>query len=693
MSDTGKEDWLEQGLRVLPGISDKRERLFSKLGIQTIGELLWHMPRSYENWKDRLPVSSLRAGEISTFEAAVENVPSFSRRGKLTYTRARLADDSGSIQAVWFNQPWVANQIRRGERYIFRGRIEGGRGRTLVNPDFRPAEQAASLPPFLPVYPLTAGLYQSNIRQAVSAALKKADLHFEETLPAPIRREGSLATADFSIRRIHFPAGLHEVQLARRRLAFEELFLLLAGLRALKARRQREKGPAMTVGRETGKKLEDLLRGLPFDLTASQASTVDRILEDYRRQEPANRLIQGDVGSGKTVVAAAAMAVACWEGYQAVLMAPTTILADQHARSVADLLEGSGLEIALLTGALPASKRRTLLQKLADGTIDILIGTHAVLEQDVIFSKLACCVTDEQHRFGVRQRLTLTGVGEIIPHVLVMSATPIPRTLAMILYGDLDISEIRDMPPGRLPVKTYTATDKDRPRIDRMIRGQVEKGGKVYVVCPTIEDSESLDLRSAEAIHKRLSEEVFADRRVALMHGRLKPKEKEGVMAAFSRGDIDILVSTTVIEVGIDQPEATLLLVENAERFGLSQLHQLRGRVGRSRRQSYCVLVSDSEDPLIKRRLRVLCKNDSGFAIAEEDLKLRGPGDLFGLQQHGLPDFKIANLYEDSQLLKEAAKACEELFHQDPDLEKPENSRVLEAFRSRYGDRLSRPGL
>ncbi len=693
MSEPGREDWLGQRPGVLPGISDKRERLFSKLGIESIGELLWHLPRSYENWQDRLSVSSLRSGEIAVFEAVVENVPSLSRRGKLTYTRARLADDSGSIQAVWFNQPWVANQIRRGEAYIFRGRIESGRGRSVVNPEFRPADQAANLPPLLPVYPLTAGLFQSNIRQAVSAALKKPGLHFEETLPAAIRREGKLATADFSIRRIHFPADLHEVDLARRRLAFEELFLVLAGLRALKAGRQKVKGPAMRVEKETGEKLDQLLVGLPYDLTPSQRSTVEAILDDYRRQKPANRLIQGDVGSGKTVVAAAAMAVACWEGYQSVLLAPTTILADQHARTVADLLEGSGLEIALLTGAVPPSKRRLLLQGLADGTIDILIGTHAILEQDVVFSKLACCVTDEQHRFGVRQRLSLTGRGDLHPHVLVMSATPIPRTLAMILYGDLDISEIRDMPQGRLPVKTYTATEKDRPRIDRMIRGEVEKGGKVYVVCPTIEEAEGLDLQSAEAIYERLSGQVFSDRRVALLHGRLKAKEKAEVMAAFGRGEIDILVSTTVIEVGIDQPEATLLLVENAERFGLSQLHQLRGRVGRSQLQSYCVLVSDSEDPLIKRRLRALCKNHSGFAIAEEDLKLRGPGDLFGMQQHGLPDFKIANLYEDSQLLKEAAAASESIFRDDPDLKKPENSRILEAFRSRYGDRLSRPGL
>jgi len=340
-----------------------------------------------------------------------------------------------------------------------------------------------------------------------------------------------------------------------------------------------------------------------------------------------------------------------------------------------------------------AARRRRLLARLEDGSLDILVGTHAVLEGDVSFARLGFCVTDEQHRFGVRQRVSLTGQGERVPHVLVMSATPIPRTLAMILYGDLDISEIRDRPAGRLPVKTYTASEGDRARIDRMMAARIAEGNQVYVVCPQIEDSELTGLRSAESVFHRLSEEVFQDRRVALMHGRLKAGEKLAVMEAFGRGEIDILVSTTVIEVGIDQPNATLLVVENAERFGLSQLHQLRGRVGRSSHPSYCVLVSDSQDRLIRERLRVLCRNDSGFAIADEDLRLRGPGDFFGVQQHGLPDFKVANLYEDTELLRQAAAACDRIFGEDPLLGPTDQARVLEAFRTRYGDRLTRPGL
>ncbi len=681
-----------QSITTLPRISDKREKLFAKLGVETVGDLIWLMPRLYNDWSQRIPVGHLVEGDMATFEAVIENVPSLSRRGKLSYIRARLGDGTGSIQAVWFNQPWLSGQLKRGERYVFRGKIEGkGRKRSVNTPEIRALDDES--PALTPVYPLTAGLNQTTIRQAIGAAFSNREFVIAESLPPKIRTDYRLATADYALRKIHSPESEHDVEVARRRLAFEELFLLMAGLRYMKSGRHEERGPAMELTKDIVGRLKKQIERLPYTLTPSQQAAIESILSDFRRPYPGNRLIQGDVGSGKTVVAAMAMAVAAWSGYQSVMMAPTTILASQHAVSVASILEGSGLKIALLTGGLTASRKRLLTEALAEGEIDILIGTHAVIEQGVRFANLGCCVTDEQHRFGVRQRVKLSGEGDIVPHTLVMSATPIPRTLALILYGDLDITEMKDMPSGRQVVKTYAATNRDRARIDRLMEREINCGRQVFVVCPMIEESPELDVHSAEAVYERLAQLVFPERRIALMHGKLKAQEKSDVMRDFDRGDIDVLVSTTVIEVGIDQPNATLLIVENAERFGLAQLHQLRGRVGRSNIQSYCVLVSDSDDPLVQRRLTALCKNSSGFAIAEEDLLLRGPGDVFGVNQHGIPDFRVANLYEDSALLKEASNAVDQVFRDDPYLTNEENRVILAEFKVRYDDRLTRPGL
>ncbi|MGI6157143.1 MAG: ATP-dependent DNA helicase RecG [Saccharofermentanales bacterium] len=694
MSDRSVPAWLAEPTTILPGISTKRQQLFSKLGVDVVGDLLWLVPRRYEDWSTPIPIKSLEVDRVQTFAATVDQVPALTRRGRRSFLRVRLSDDTGTVYATWFNQPWVADHLQRGDRLLFRGKIERrGRRLTVANPDHRTMDEAASLPPYLPIYPLTAGLHQINVRRAVRHILDRPDFYVEECLPADVRAEHRLAAADYAFRRIHFPESERDIAVARRRLAFEELFLVMAGLRALKAGRIEHHGPKMTVDDPIRARLERQIARLPFELTGSQRATLDAVLEDFQRTTPANRLIQGDVGSGKTVVAALAMAVAGWQDYQSVLMAPTTILARQHAESLSHLLDGSGLEIACLTGATSASARRPMLEALADGTIDILVGTHAVLEDDIVFRNLGLCVTDEQHRFGVRQRLTLSGRGDTVPHVMVMSATPIPRTLAMILYGDLDISDMRDMPKGRQPVKTYRARESDRARVDRLMRREVERGHKVFVVCPMIDDDGELDLRSAESEYRRLADTVFPDRAVALMHGRLKPREKVRIMDAFSAGAIDVLVSTTVIEVGIDQPLATLLVVENAERFGLSQLHQLRGRVGRSSLESFCVLMSDADDPLIIRRLKALCRHASGFDIAEQDLLLRGPGDFFGTEQHGLPDFKVANLYEDSELLKEAAGAADRLFREDPHLTRPEHAAIVRHFQARYGERLAHPGL
>ncbi|NMA18127.1 MAG: ATP-dependent DNA helicase RecG [Clostridiaceae bacterium] len=693
MSDLKVPSFIDEPVTILPGISIARSRLLKKLGIETVRDLLWLIPRTYADWSSPVPISQLKEGEICVVQAAPTTVPSLRRRGKLSWIRSRLADRSGAINTIWFNQPWLQDKLARGKSFLFRGKIEAkGNHRQFMNPEIRDDDDPV---PFEPIYPLTEGLTVSVIRKAVAAALEDPRLRIDESLPASVRISSRLATAEFALRRIHFPESQHDIAIAHRRLAFEELFLVVAVLRALKAGRANIKGPHMTLNETCKERLKETIEKLPFELTPSQINALRDILNDYSKKIPSNRLIEGDVGSGKTVVAAIAMAAVCWCGYQAVLMAPTSILAHQHADTIASLLEGSGLTVALLTGSVPPARRRRLQEELARGCIDILIGTHAVLNENVVFKRLGLCVTDEQHRFGVSQRLRLTDTDSspFEPHVLVMSATPIPRTLAMVLYGDLDISIMKDMPKGRQAVKTYTARENDRPRVERLIRREVDASHQVYVVCPSIDVSEEINLRSAEETYRRLSRDVFPDYAVGLMHGRLKPAEKKAVMKAFSEGKIDILVSTTVIEVGIDQPRATLLIVENAERFGLSQLHQLRGRVGRSSLPSFCVLVSDSDDPLVRRRLRALCRSHDGFEIAEEDLLLRGPGDFFGVEQHGLPDFKVANLYEDAVLLREASAACDELFLEDPLLSSSKNACVIRAFRERYGDRLARPGI
>jgi ATP-dependent DNA helicase RecG len=693
VSEFKTSSFINESVTILPGISTTRARLLKKLDVETVRDLLWLIPRTYADWSTPVPISRLQEGEIGVIRAAPTTVPSLRRRGKLSWIRSRLADHSGTINTIWFNQPWLSEILLRGKTFLFRGKVEAkGTHRQFMNPDIRDDDNPI---PFEPIYPLTEGLTVSVIRKAVAAALEDPCLQIEESLPASVRASGCLSTAEFALRRIHFPESQKDIEIARRRLAFEELFLVLAGLRALKAGRARVKSPLMICDGKCNERLKETIEALPFVLTSSQKDALRDILNDFERKFPANRLLEGDVGSGKTVVAVLAMAVACWNGYQSVLMAPTSILAQQHADTVDSLLKGSGIKIALLTGSVPPAKRRHLQEELAGGGIDILIGTHAVLNENVVFKRLGLCVTDEQHRFGVSQRLRLTDTESSLfePHVLVMSATPIPRTLALILYGDLDLSVMKDMPKGRQAVKTYTAREKDRPRVERLIRREVDATHQVFVVCPSIDVSDDTPLRSAEETYQRLSRDVFPDYAVGLMHGRLKSSEKKAVMKAFSEGKIDILVSTTVIEVGIDQPRVTLLIVENAERFGLSQLHQLRGRVGRSSLPSFCILMSDSDDPLVRRRLRALCKSQDGFEIAEEDLLLRGPGDFFGVEQHGLPNFKVANLYEDAALLREASKACEELFSEDPLLSSSKNACVIRSFRERYGERLARPGI
>ena len=546
----------------------------------------------------------------------------------------------------------------------------------------------------VPVYPLTAGITNHLLCTLTQQAVAACAQDMPETLPRGVRLDHELAQAEFSYRNIHFPESFQALELARRRLTFEELFYLSAGLAMLKGRRGDVLGCAIP-----SRPMEEFLARLPFPLTGAQRRVMEEISRDMASGRPMNRLVQGDVGSGKTVVAAYAAWLAAGAGYQSALMAPTEVLAEQHFRSLSALLEPAGVRVGLLTGSITPAGKKKVRQALAAGEIDLIIGTHALLSQGVEFARLGLMVADEQHRFGVAQRAALAAKGDS-PHVLVMSATPIPRTLALIIYGDLDVSVIDELPPGRTPVETYVVREDKRARMYNFVRRLVGEGRQVYIICPAVEentegtmqnvewegDGPALDLKAVTTYAKKLQTEVFPDLRVDFLHGKMKPREKEAVMAAFAAGETQVLVSTTVIEVGVDVPNAALIIIENAERFGLSQLHQLRGRVGRGKHQSYCVLITNTRSVEAMQRLRTLASTTDGFKISEEDLKLRGPGDFFGSRQHGLPQMKLADLAGDMRLLSEAQESARRLLMADPTLSQPENRPVLERVRTLFAD-------
>lgn len=683
---------LETPVTTLHGVAGKRAAMLARLGIATWYDLVTWYPRDFEDWSTDLAITQLEDGKEQSFVATFSGKIQTHRKGRLTILRGVFRDQTGAIRAVWFNQPWISDRLVSGETYRLFGKVLRNAGQfTIQSPAFEPAEPD-STGKLRPIYPLTEGLSQGILRSLILPLLPKVISHLPEPLPDWIRRDYHLCAIDFALSRIHQPSSHDEAQLCRERLVFEELFLLQTGLFLLRRARQNSQNalPVLPDAAIQGqvKHVED---SLPFQLTTAQLKALADIRQDLRRDLPMNRLVQGDVGSGKTVVAALAMLETSLCGYQAVLMAPTAILATQHAQTLARLLAHSGEPIALLTGATPTAERKRILAGLANGSIRLLVGTHAVIEDKVTFCNLALTVTDEQHRFGVKQRFRLNRNEEarsLSPHVLVMSATPIPRTLALILYGDLDMTVIDQLPMGREPIATYTARTGDRGRVEDLVRRQTENGRQAYVVCPMIEEQASLDLESVIQTYNRLAQEVFPDLAVGLLHGGLKPAAKDAVMADFAVGNIQILVSTTVIEVGVDNPNATLMIIENAERFGLSQLHQLRGRIGRGPYKSYCILMSDSDEDLARQRLRTLCQTTDGFEIARKDLELRGPGDFFGTRQHGLPALHLANLYRDRELLGKAQAAAQTLFQRDPDLALAEHQGLVRAIESHFGSAL-----
>ena len=665
---------LGTNVRYIKGIGEVRANALEKLGIVTLGDLISYFPRGYEDRTAVRPIRELTAGECVCVRGMVAADPTPRRiAGGRTLVKTRVVDDSGSMDLVFFNAQHLGSSLRMGETYVFFGRVEDDlRHRQMINPLFEPEGRQQVTGRIMPIYPLTAGVTQGLMARAARQGLDACRELLPDVLPDGIRQAHSLCYVNYAYENIHFPSSPEALEVARRRLVFEELFLLTCGLQLLRQRRRDVAGPACHP-----MDMEPFYRRLPFALTGAQRRAIADAVGDMVSGKPMNRLCQGDVGSGKTMVAAACIWFAVENGWQTALMAPTEILARQHYQGLAPLLARFSIRCALLTGSTRARERQEILAGLADGTIDLCIGTHALLTEDVQYQKLGLVVTDEQHRFGVNQRAALSQKAED-PHLLVLSATPIPRTLA--------VSVIDELPPGRQKVDTFALGESYRPRVQAFIRKLAAAGQQIFVVCPLVGEPDQIpdERKAVTAYARQLQEQVFPDLRVAVLHGKMKPKEKERVMAAFAAGESDILVSTTVVEVGVDVPNATCMVVENADRFGLSQLHQLRGRVGRGKEKSYCILLSDSRNEETRARLKVMTQTNDGFVISQEDLRLRGPGDFFGQRQHGLPAMKIADLSCDMWLLDEAQTAARQLMAQDPELTEPTHQALRDRIRQLF---------
>ena len=673
---------LSDPITILKGIGPSKAKQFENLNILTLRDLICHFPRGYEDRTRLVTISQLEADRPACFKAMVMNTPRTAHiRKGLDMTKVQLADHTARLNVTFFNNRYVTDQLQYSKEYIFYGAINGDfSGYAMTNPTF----ESLDAPPVttrrvLPIYPLTAGLSNAAVLKAVNQALAICDVP-EEIIPENVRRQYGILPAERAYYAIHQPTSMEEAELAKRRLVFEEFFIFSAGLSLLRASRA-----GKTAVPYTNTNLKPFYAALPFELTGAQKRAIGEIAADVSRGVPMNRLVQGDVGSGKTMVAAAAAYLAANNRRQGALMAPTEILAEQHYQSLSKIFVPLGLRVALLTGSMKEKEKRLVREQIAAGEIDLAVGTHALLTDATVFADLGMVIADEQHRFGVAQRSKLSAKGSD-PHVLVMSATPIPRTLALIMYGDLDVSILDELPPGRQAVDTFLVGESYRARINAFLRKQVSEGHQCFVVCPAVEENEELGIKSAEVWAETLQKTVFPDLRILLLHGQMKGAEKESVMAAFAAGEGDILVATTVIEVGVDVPNATLMVIEDADRFGLSQLHQLRGRVGRGGAKSFCILTSHNRNAETLQRLKALCKTTDGFRIAEEDLKLRGPGDFFGARQSGLPTFRVADLSFDLQVLKDAQAASARWIEEAGTADTPE----AQALRERIGELFHR---
>ena len=672
----------EDSIRQIKGVGEKAEQRFHKLDIWNVGDLLEHYPREYDEFHDLVKIADVKEGEMAAVEGVMACRPSIHTTARLKILSMVLEDETGRITVTWFNMPFLANRLKMGTRYILRGKVGRKNGKLVLEQPkmYSKNEFFKQVGRLHPIYPLTAGLTNHAVEKAVRDAIGSLE-GAAEFLPADLRKRQNLLAYRKAIHDIHFPKNQLEYRKARKRLVFDEFFLYQAALQAIRIKNYKPSSHVMTQN----KRLEEFVNNLPYELTAAQKRVYEEIEKDMTGGMTMNRLVQGDVGSGKTVVAVMALFLAVCNGEQGAFMVPTEVLAMQHKESLEAMLAPYGVKIGLLIGSMTAKEKREGKQKLAEGEWDIVVGTHAILQDNVEFEDLALVITDEQHRFGVRQREKLMEKGDT-PHVLAMSATPIPRTLALVLYGDMDLSIMDELPANRLPIKNCVVGTDYRPQAYRFMKDQIEKGRQVYIICPMVEEKEEVALESVVMYSEQLKEIFPAGITIECLHGKMKPKEKNEVMQRFIEGTTDILVSTTVIEVGIDVPNATVMMIENAERFGLAQLHQLRGRVGRGKEQSYCILMYGKESKEGKERLSILAGSNDGFEIAREDLKLRGQGDFFGVMQSGDKLFSLADIYEDAQVLKAANEEAKNYAFDEITMFYKKNRRLVEKLNSYMGN-------
>ncbi len=668
---------LQTPAQYLKGVGPKIAKLLKKIGIQSIEDVLYFSPREYENRTQLKPIAELAPSDNEIIKGEIKSIFNQITRNRFSVLKLVICDRSGCIEAVWFNQPYLVKLFRKGMKLLVSGKVELSTFSGTLQMVVREFEvDTGENLKFVPRYPLTEGLYPKKIREIVKNALNNYLEEVQDPLPEKIIEKHSLLELKDAIQRLHFPQSLAQVAPAHKRLVFDDFFLFQLGLLLRRKKVQTESGISFEVNTA---KLDAFIKNLPFKLTSAQQRVLQEILDNMRSEHPMSRLLQGDVGSGKTIIATLAALAAVQSSYQVAIMAPTEILAQQHYAKIAKTLKGLRIRIKLLTGTTQKKKKVEEINGW-----DLIIGTHALIEEGVEFRNLGLIVIDEQHRFGVLQRAKLKQKG-VSPDILFMTATPIPRSLAFTLYGDLDRSVIDEMPPGRPPIKTSYVTKSKRSKAYEFMRKQIEEGKQIFIICPLVEESEKLDLKAAMEEAKRLQDDIFPEFEVGLMHGRLKGDEKEKIMRQFKSGKMHILVSTTVIEVGIDIPNATVMIIEHAERFGLSQLHQLRGRIGRGTEQSYCFLMGEPKSSDAKARIKGMVESTDGFHIAELDLKLRGPGDFYGVRQSGLPEFRVADIVSDEEILRLARQAATELLKQDPSLKKKAHQALKKAMLGKYG--------